>query len=91
MKKRYLALGLLAIATIGCAAYYTRVSVGSGWHKSGNKVVKTLATKEFTSIKADLDLADLDIKTGKEFKVSYEGHQHFTPTATVKNGQLTLS
>lgn len=91
MKKRYLALGLLALVSISCAACHTRVNVGAGWHKAGNKVVKTLSTKEFSSIKADLDLADLEIKTGKEFKVSYEGHQHFTPTATVKNGQLTLS
>jgi hypothetical protein len=91
MKKRYLALGLLALVSISCAACHTRVNVGAGWHKAGNKVVKTLSTKEFSSIKADLDLADLEIKTGKEFKVSYEGHQHFTPTAAVKNGQLTLS
>lgn len=89
MKKKGLvitALSLLAIGLTGC-----RVQFHTGNKSAGAKVVKTLTTQKFTSVKTNLQVADLEIKNGKEFKVIYHGHKNIVPTVSVKNGQLTVT
>lgn len=72
-----------AIGLVGC-------SQEAKSYNPGKTIKQTLTNKAFSNIKAELEISDVVIKTGKSFKVIYHGGKNLRPNVSVSNDTLTI-
>lgn len=58
---------------------------------SGEQVVKEEPLEAFSEISMDMEIVDVTIEVGTEYRLSYEGLKELEPQYTVKDGVLTIS
>ncbi|WP_297817978.1 DUF4097 family beta strand repeat-containing protein [uncultured Lactobacillus sp.] len=56
----------------------------------GKTVKQTITTKSFSKVKADLEISDVVVKSGKSFKVVYHGASKLKPNVKISNGSLII-
>ncbi len=79
---------ILAIAGIGALSACSKQDSKS--YDPGKTVKKTLTTKTFSRIKANLEISDVTIRSGKSFKVLYHGGSKLKPEVKINNGTLII-
>ncbi len=102
MKKRTLYLALLSFATIAAVCYGSWTYLGrpsvtltknqfSFTFKRPDDTTIQKKTGAFDSIRLHLRAADLELKTGEDYCVTYQGPKQACPAFTVKDGVLTAA
>ena len=77
---------ILVIGLVGCG----KIEINKGSKNAGKQVDKTLTNEIFSSVITKSVASDVIIKTGKEYRVRYQGGENFLPKIENKNGQLII-
>lgn len=95
--KKNIYLTVLMIVTVCCMVFGALYHVAGVFDRGQSATEIDIATVDepidgemVESIRADMDMGSLTVRTGDEFHVSYEGKEKYKPSVTVENGTLAI-